>query len=146
MPGSLLEAFRLCKDHAREERGLSVERIADLMALTADTVYKYLATGRMPGTLIPVYEHVCGVHYVSRFLAASSGYLVIPVPTGKGVSPADVQALQSVLNEAVGAILEFAAQRSDADKTLSAIHAGMCALAWHHGNVGRAAQPELELS
>ncbi|MGH8782081.1 hypothetical protein [Paraburkholderia sp.] len=146
VPTSLPQAFRLGKDYASEKRNLSVERIAELMAITDDSLYKYQATGRMPATLIPVYENVCGVNFVSRYLAASSGNLVIPVPTGRTVAPVDVRELQTVLNDAVGAILDFAVGRRQADETLAAIHAGMCALAWHHGNVERADQPDLEFT
>jgi len=144
IPTSLPEAMRLTKDFARERRNLSVERIADLMGVTPDALYKWLGTGRMPAPLVLVYENVCGVNFVSRYLAASTGNLVIPVPTGRAVSPVDVQELQSVLNAAVGAILDFAAQRLEADAALASIHSAMCALAWHHGNVERASQPDLD--
>jgi hypothetical protein len=144
VPGTLPEALRLTKDFALERHRLSVERIAELMAITPDVLYKWLSTGRMPAPLIPAYEHVCGVNFVSRYLAASGGNLVVPVPTGRTVAPIDVQELQAVLNDAVGAILDFAAGRREAEATLAAIHGGMVALAWHHGNVQRAAQPDLE--
>lgn len=143
VPGSLVEALRLTKDFALERRRLSVERIAELLAVTPDVLYKWLSTGRMPAPLIPAYENICGINFVSRYLAASSGNLVIPVPTGRAVAPVDVQELQTVLNEAIGAILDFAVGRREADQTLAAIHAGMCALAWHHGNVEHASQPDL---
>lgn len=144
IPTSLLDAMRLTKDFARERRNLSVERVADLMGVTPDVLYKWLATGRMPAPLLLVYENVCGINFVSRYLAASSGNLVIPVPTGRAVAPIDVQELQTLLNTAVGAILDFAAGGREADDTLAAIHGAMCALAWHHGNVDRASQPDLE--
>ncbi|RQZ65534.1 XRE family transcriptional regulator [Burkholderia glumae] len=146
VPTSLPEAMRLTKDFARERRNLSVERIADLMGVTPDALYKWLGTGRIPAPLILVYENVCGINFVSRYLASSTGNLVIPIPTGRTVEPIDVQGLQTVLNDAVGAILDFAARKKKADETLSAIQAGMCALAWHHGNVDRTSQPDLEFT
>ena len=42
-PSSLRDALRLCKDHALEKKNYSVERIADLMGITADLLYKWLA-------------------------------------------------------------------------------------------------------
>lgn len=144
-PGSLIEAFRLCKDHARERKNLSVERLAELMATSADALYKWLATGRMPANLIPAYEHFCGIDLVSRHLALSAGKLVVSMPTGRAVSPTDVQQLQSVLNDAVGAILAFAAGNAEAGEALAAIEAGMGGLAWHRGNVLKHQQPELDL-
>lgn len=145
VPTTLIEAFRLDKDFACEKRNLSVERIAELVGISADLQYKHLATGRMPANLIPVYENVCGAHFVTRYLAASSGFLTISVPTGRLVQPTDVQELQRVLNDAVGAILAFIDHRMEAGAALAHIEAGMNALAWHHGNVEKHAEPELEL-
>lgn len=145
VPASLIEAFRLCKDFARERKNLSVERIAELMGVTADALYKWLATGRMPANLIPPYENVCGAHFVSRHLAASGGHLVVPMPTGRALTPTDIQDLQGLLTTATGAILDFASGRAEAAPTLAAIEAGMGALAWHRGNVRKSQQPELDL-
>lgn len=145
VPGSLLDAMRLTKDFARERRKLSVERIAELMGVTSDSLYKWLATGRMPANLVPVYENVCGVNFVSRHLAASSGYLVVPMPTGRALQATDIQELQMLLNTAVGAILAFADGNREATDTLAAIESGMGALAWHRCNVEKHQQPELEL-
>ncbi|MEX3614735.1 MAG: hypothetical protein VB141_13500 [Burkholderia gladioli] len=133
------------KDHACEVKHLSVERIAEFVGISADLQYKHLATGRMPANLILAYENVCGEHFVVRYLAAASGFLTIPVPTGRAVRPSDVQELQRVLNDAVGAILAFMDRRMEAADVLSKIDAGMNALAWHHGNVDKHAKPELEL-
>lgn len=145
VPASLIEAFRLCKDFAKEKRNLSVERIAELMGVTADALYKWLATGRMPANLIPPYEHICGADFVSRHLAASSGRLVVEMPTGRLVTPTDVQELQSLLNTAVGAVLAFAAGTAEAPEVLADIEAGMGALAWHRVTIKKSEQPELEL-
>lgn len=144
-PTSLIEALRLCKDYGRERKNLSVERIAELMGTTPDALYKWLATGRMPAILIPVYEHVCGIDYASRYLALSAGSLVVPMPTGRKVQPIDVQALQGVLNDATGAILAFAAGTIEAAEALAAIEAGMAGLAWHRETIARHSQPELDL-
>ena len=71
-PSSLHDALRLCKDHALEKRNCSVERkrIAELMDVTADLLYKWLSNGRMPVSSVPAYEHICGINFVSRWLAA----------------------------------------------------------------------------
>lgn len=145
-PTSLIEALRVCKDHARDRRQLSVERIAELMGVTADVLYKWLATGRMPANLLPAYEHVCGCDYASRYLAIAAGKIVLDMPTGRAVQPVDVAALQGVLNAAVGAILAFAAGDIAAAAALAKIEDGLAGLAWHHGNIERHQQPELELA
>ena len=80
---SLVHALRLCKEWAQAKRHLSVERIADRMGTTHDSLYKWLATGRMPAILIPAYELACGCHYVSEWLAASADRLVVDMPTGR---------------------------------------------------------------
>lgn len=143
-PTGLLHAMRLCKDHAYERKRLSVERIADLMAVTADLLYKWMSNGRMPSVLIPAYEHICGINFVSRWLSMSANQMVIPIPTGKAVTANDVSQLQALLNTAVGHILEFAAGKAEADATLAAIHAGMAGLAWHHEAIKKHAEPELD--
>ena len=136
-PNSLRDALRLCKDHALEKKSLSVERIADLL-------YKWLSNGRMPAMLIPSYEHICGIDFVTRWLAASAGRLLISVPTGRKASATDMQALQEVLNTAVGQLLQFYAGKTEAPDTLAAIQQAMEGLAWHRGNVEKHLTPELD--
>lgn len=143
-PNSLRDALRLCKDHALEKKNLSVERIADLMGITADLLYKWLSNGRLPAMLIPSYEHICGIDFVTRWLAASAGRLLISVPTGRNASATDMQALQEVLNTAVGQLLQFHAGKSEAHDTLAAIQQAMEGLAWHRGNVEKHLAPEFD--
>lgn len=145
-PTSLREALRLCKDCALERKNYSVERIADLMGITADTLYKWLATGKMPATSIPLYEHICGINFVTRWLAASSGHLLISAPTGRNATAQDMQALQEVVHAAVGKLLQFYADKADACSVLAAIQSGMEGLAWHKGNVEKHLQPEFEFT
>lgn len=144
-PRSLIEALRLAKDYAREKHNLSVERLADLMGVTHDCLYKWLSTGRLPANLIPSYELACRCHFVSRWLVSSSGKLVIDMPRGNRTSAKDIQNLQAVLNEAVGQILRFADERSDAQSALAAIQIGLESMAWHKLNIQKHSQPELAL-
>lgn len=143
-PTGLLHAFRLCKDYARERNNLSVERIAELMGITPDLLYKWLGTGKMPANLIPTYEHICNVDFVSRWLSISAGKMVISLPSGRQVQAVDVHQLQGLLNDAVGLILNFAAGKATPFETLAAIHAGMAGLAWHKANVEKHATPEFQ--
>lgn len=144
-PNSLIDALRLAKDFARERHNLSVERIADLMAVTHHDLYKWLANGRMPSILIPAYEMACGCHFVSQWLALSAGKLVIDMPRGRASTAKDIHALQATLNQAIGQILAFAEQKTDVDTALGAIHGGMAGLAWHKSNIEKHNQPELAL-
>jgi hypothetical protein len=146
-PTSLRHALELCKDHARERHNLSVERIAEEMGLTDHwSLYKWLQNGRMPMNLVRPYEKTCGINYVTRWNAASAGQLLIEVPTGRNASAQDMQALQELLNTAVGNLLKFYDQRADEDTALAGIQQAMESLAWHKGNVQRHAQPELEFN
>jgi len=144
-PSSVAEALRLCKDHARERRNLSVERIAELLGVTVDVLYKWLSTGRIPASLIPGYEHACGIALVSQYLATRSGRMVIDMPTGRAANPESIQALQEAVHGAVGALLAYYRGSGDAARTLESVMAGMEQLAYHHNNVQQADAPELGL-
>ena len=144
-PTSLRNALELCKDFAKERHNLSVERIAESMGLTDHwTVYKWIQTGRIPANMIRPYEAACGIDYLTRWLAASSGRLLIDIPTGRKADAADMQALQELLNTAVGQLLQFYGGKAEAGDTLAAIQQAMEGLAWHRGNVQKHAQPELD--
>ena len=146
-PTSLRNALELCKDHAKERHNLSVERIAESMGLTDHwTVYKWIQTGRIPANMIRPYEAACGIDYVTRWLAASSGRLLIDIPTGRGVTAEDILGLHSVMNAAATQILDFYEKtpRPEVANVLAAIQEAMQTLAWHRGNVEKHAQPELD--
>lgn len=144
-PTSLRHALELCKEHGRERRNLSVERIAERMGLTDHwTVYKWVQNGRIPANMIRPFEEVCGVDFVTRWLAASAGRLVISIPTGRNVTPTDMAELQARLNDAVGSLLTFHAGQAGATETLAAVEQAMAGLAWHRGTVAKHLQPELE--
>lgn len=143
-PTSLIHALRLCKDYAIERKRLSVERIADLMGVTHDSLYKWLSTGRIPAVLIPGYENVCGVQFVTRWLAASSGKLVIDMPKGHEATAEDIQNLQMSLNMAVGELIRFYQTMTDQDTTLASLQTALESLAGHRANVIQTSNPELE--
>ena len=145
-PTGLRHALELCKEHAREKLNRSVERIAEEMGLTDHwTLYKWLQSGRIPANLVRPYENACGINFVTRWQAASAGYLLIDIPSGRNVTAADMQVLQELLNTAVGQLLQFYAGKAESQDALAAIQQGMEGLAWHRGNVEKHLQPELEL-
>lgn len=146
-PSSIRQALEWTKDFARERHNLSVERIAERMGLPDHSaLYKWLANGRMPALLIPVYEEVCGINLVSRWLASAGGKLLIDLPTGRHCTAQDMHELQAVLTTSTGALLAFHSGSATAAEALSAIQAGLEGLAWHRGNVQQHAQPQLELT
>ncbi|MDT3707464.1 MAG: hypothetical protein ROZ09_11600 [Thiobacillus sp.] len=146
-PRSLREAIELCKDFALEKHRRSVDRIAELAGEESQwTVYGWLRDGSIPGKKIHAYQHACGCDFITRWLAHSSGMLLIPIPSGRAVEVDDVHRLQGTLNSAVAALLGFASGSMDADQVGSEINIAMEALAWHRENAARSQQPELELT
>src|SRR3990167_5568807 len=78
-PNSAIDALRLCKEYAQEKKNLSIERIADRMGVTHDSLYKWLSSGKLPFNLLLAYELACGCHFASEWAAASSGKVVINI-------------------------------------------------------------------
>lgn len=145
-PGSLRQALEWSLEYAKQRHNLSVERIADRMGIENHWVlYKWVTSGRIPAVLIPTFELVCGINLVSRWLAATSGKLLIDIPTGRPCGAGDTQALQGVLHTAVGALIAFHGGHTDAPTALAAIQTAMESLAWHRGNVQQHANPQFDL-
>ncbi|ODC03217.1 hypothetical protein BFW38_06335 [Terasakiispira papahanaumokuakeensis] len=145
-PNSLRDALEGCKDFARDRQNKSVERIAAEMGLADHWVlYKWLQNGRMPTSLLIAYEKTCGINLVSRWLSASSGKLLIDMPTGRQGQARDIQALQNQLHQVTGLLMDFYESKTSAERTLEGIHNAMQSLAWHRGNVQQHRQPQLEL-
>lgn len=145
-PINLRDALKMCQQHAKERFNYSIERIAALMGLEDHwALYKWIANGRMPAVLIPAYEQACGINLVTRWLAGSSGKLLIDVPSGRSTSAHDIQSLQAVLHETTGQLMKFYSDDAEASATLASIQAALEELAWHRGNVQQHAHPQLEL-
>lgn len=143
---SMIEALRFCKEFAQERSNLSIERIADRMGATHDSLYKWLASGRLPAILIPAFELACGCHFASEWLAASANKLVVNMPTGRTATQADMVELNSCFASALQLLTDFYAApgKADATETLTALTNHLQQVAWHHANVGQHANPELE--
>ncbi|MCH2092705.1 MAG: hypothetical protein MK141_14170 [Pseudoxanthomonas sp.] len=145
-PTSLLAALEGSIDFAREKHNRSVDNIADLLGLASKwTLYKWLSNGAMPANMIAGFEHACGCHFVTSYLSASAGKLVIDFPTGRLVGTADIQETQAVCHGAVGALLAFSEGKQSADDTKAALLSAIERLAYEHAQVHRHQQPELDL-
>lgn len=147
-PTSLVDALRLCKEFAQERGNLSIERIADRMGVTHDSLYKWLATGRLPSILIPAYEHACGCHFASTWLNTSAGKLVIDMPKGRNASPADMVQLNSDFAAMLQHLTDFYADPGKADTTevVAALTSHLQQVAYHRANVAQHANPELDFA
>ena len=105
---NLREALRACKDYAQERRNLSVARIAELMGdVTEKTLYGWLSKGRMPAVLIPTFELVCGANFVTEWLAASAGRMVIAMPKGRKPSEAELHQITEDCSSAMRKLAAF---------------------------------------
>lgn len=146
-PTNLREALELCKEHAREKLNRGLERVADEMGITDRwIIYKWFQSGRIPANLIRPFETACGIDYVSRWIAASSGRLLVDIPTGRNLSSSDVVALHNGFGAALQLLTDFYAQKAQAPQTLAALTAHLEDVAWHRANIAQHAQPELDFS
>lgn len=145
-PSSLRHAFELCKDHARERLNKSVEGIAEDMGLADHWVlYKYLQKGSMPANLIRPYELACGIDFVTRYLAASNGRLLVQIATGRKLVHADIVELHEHFATALKLLTEYYAKPGDPSAALAALTTHMEHVAWHRQNVAQHVNPQLDL-
>ena len=144
---SLRDAMRACKDYALERRKLSVSRIAELMGdVTEDSLYGWLSKSSMPLRLVPTFEMVCGAHFVSDWLAASAGRMVIPMPKGHKVSEAELLHINADCTAAMSQLAAFYADPSKVDtaELLELLQRHLEQVAFQHHNVGQYIAPQLE--
>lgn len=146
-PSSLRAAVDGSIDFAHEAHNLSMDRLAERLRLgSTSALYKRLEALNLKITEVKAFEHACGIDLLTRYFVASSGRIVIEIPTGRAASAADIQALQSALHEAVGALIQFYAGQTATEETMQAVTAAMADLAAHRINVSKYSQPELELA
>lgn len=148
-PTSLRDALHACKEVARLRLNLSVERIAERMGLEDHWVlYKWVANGRMPAVLLTAYEHACGCDYVTRWMAATAGKLLVDIPKGLAPQPADLPAMNTNFAQAYQLLADFYAAESPPDTAaiLEALRRHMEQVAYHHKNVAAYATPELDFN
>lgn len=145
-PNSAIDALRLCKEYAQEKKNLSIERIADRMGVTHDSLYKWLSAGRLPYILLPAFEHTCGCHFASEWAATSAGKLVIDMPIGSKGTPETLMEVNASCVAALQLLTAFYAspKGADAEATLAALRTHLEQVAFHHHNVASYATPELE--
>ena len=143
---SLVDALRLCKEYAQARRNLSIERIADRMGVSHESLYKWLAAGKLPAILLPAYELNCGVHYASEWLAASANRLVVPMPKGAKSSDAELLAMNTSWAACFQALNKFysAPNKEAAESTIGALREHMAQVYYHQANVEHFATPELD--
>lgn len=151
VPHSINHALQLCKEHGQQKNQLSVERIADRMATSPDTLYKWLGTGRMPINQVINYESLTtadtrtGRPFVTEYLAHSQGYLLIKMPTGRSAEHKDIIELNICMQQLVSQLLELQAGTVQADDVLATVKTLMQDLAFQQKNIEQHKQPQLDI-
>ena len=144
---NLPDALRGCKDYALQHRQMSVARIAELMGgVSEDSLYGWLSKGRMPAVLIPTFEMVCGVHFVTDWLAASAGRMVIAMPKGHKASQAELMQITTDCSNAMTQLAAFYADPTKVDTAalMELLQRHLEQVAFQHHNVGQYIAPQLE--
>ncbi len=146
-PTSLRHALELSKDHARERLNKSVERIADEMGVTDHwVIYKWVQNGRIPANMIRPFEAACGIDYVTRWLVASGGRVMIDLPIGRKMQSTDVVELHNGFGAALQLLNDFYSGKAAQHDTVAAISAHLEQVAWHRANVIQFNTPELDFN
>ncbi len=144
-PSNLRDAFRLCKDHAKEKKNLSVERIAEKLDTSDEALYKWLANASMPSGKVEAYEEICGIHLVTEYMAATNGRIIIEIPIGKTASAEELNDLQILLTETSAKLMKFHRGDAGIEETKAELTQALKNLAWHRQNITYYEQPELNL-
>jgi len=144
-PNNLRDAFRLCKEHARETKNISIDHIAEELDVSVEALYKWLSNASMPSGKVRAYENVCGIHLVTEYQATTNGRMVIEIPTGKTATAEDLNELQLIVTETMGKLMRFYKGEAGIEETEVELTQTLKSLAWHRQNISHYEQPELEL-
>ena len=140
-PHARRDADRNLTEHGRQQ---VLRSAAHLMGQpNTAALYKWLGNGRMPANLIPVFEHACGCHFVSEWLALSTGQMVIAMPRAKKVTAKDINGMQGLFSHATGLLIDFYNGTAGQDETVGALTAVLAEVAGQRANVAQASAPEL---
>jgi hypothetical protein len=137
-------AIQLCKQHALDNKNQSVARIADHLAITTDTLYKWLGNGRVPVNHIFSYEQACGINFITQYLAHSQGFLLVTAPTGRKAQHKDLTELQLFMTEVAALLIKSTGESCNAQETVDGIKTLIEDLAFHQRNVEVTSAPQVE--
>ena len=146
VPHSLVKALNLTKEHGKENAQLSIERIADRLAVSDSCLYKWLGDSTMPVNRVIAFEQACGINFVTQYLAHSQGYLLVPAPTGRKAQHRDLTELQLFMTEVMALIIKSNDGQTSAESAIDGIKTLMEDLAFHQKNVAKQDQPQNELN
>jgi hypothetical protein len=146
VPNSIPHALQLCKEHAIKKNNQSVPRIADHLGESADLLYKWLGTAKMPVNKVIALEQACGINFVTQYLAQSQGFMLVPVPTGRKAENKELVDLQIMMTEVASHLIKFEQGKCEASEAIDAIKVLMQDLAYHEKNVAKVEQPQSSLN
>ncbi len=142
---SLNEALELCLKYAEEKQRLSIERIADLMAVNKWTLYKWIANANIPLDKVPAYEHICSIDFVTQYLANSAQKLLIEIPTGRKAKEMEINNLQASFADSMSLLHKFYDSKIGLEETIAQLTHTMSGLAWQREALQKYDAPELSL-
>lgn len=130
--------------HALKNYNRSIKTVAGLMGTKLDTFYKQLAEDRIPVCAVAAFGHACGSHYLTDFLSAQAGRLVVGMPTGRA-TPLNLAELQVFQSEVLALLMRCYERKADPRETADALTALLGEIAFQRENVLRLDAPELDL-
>lgn len=104
-----------------------------------------MENGRMPTIMIRPFEYACGCNYVTQHIAATAGFILVRIPTGKKPSKDELLNLQTGFNDALNKLVTFYETHENCDEVIGALDDTLTKIASHKLNVTKAIQPEFEL-
>jgi hypothetical protein len=135
VPHSIVKALNLVKEHGKEKKQQSVQRIGDRLGINEDLLYKWIANGTMPVKSIIAFEESCGINFVTQYLAHSQGYLLVAAPTGRKAEHKDLNQLQLYMAQVAAKIIEANEGTCTAQDAIDHIKVLMQDLAFQQKNV-----------
>jgi hypothetical protein len=146
VPHSMVKALNLTKEHGKQKNNLSVQRIADQLGASDACLYKWLGDATMPVNKVIAFEDVCGMPFITQYLAHSQGYLLVPAPTGRKAQHKDLNELQLYMAKVVAKIIEVNQDECTAQEAIDAIKVLMQDLAFQQRNVAVTDMPQEEFN
>jgi hypothetical protein len=130
--------------HALKHQNRGIKTVAGLMGIKLDTFYKQLAEDRIPVCAVAAFENACGAHYLTDFLSAQAGRLVVAMPTGRS-TPLNLAELQVFQSEVMALLMRCYERKANPRETADALTALLGEIAYQRANVLRMETPELDL-
>jgi len=145
IPHSLVQALELTREHGKEKRQLSVQRLADHLGSGDSSVYKWLGCATLPVNKLIALEQACGKNYVTQYLAHSQGFLLVKAPTGRKAENKELTDMQVFMTQVSALLINSYHGHQDVQQTLDGIKKLMEDLAFHQRNIEKLDEPQMSL-